>query len=178
MRPVLGGERGDLNIYPGHCRSSLRYTLALAGTGTPGPMTGPAGSDGPAGSQGPAGPQGTTGPVGAQGAIGPQGPAGPPAGLPETVESAPSQESGQDRTEDVSCPAGMLATGGGGEVITDDNVTPKPQLLSSQPVGDHDTPTTWEVHAWSPVPSAQWRLLVFVMCVPSGQATSRSSSAR
>jgi hypothetical protein len=59
----------------------------------------------------------------------------------------------------------MLATGGGGKIVTDDSSTPEPQLLSSQPVGSQTTPTTWEVHAWSSVPAAQWRLFVFVMCV-------------
>jgi hypothetical protein len=61
----------------------------------------------------------------------------------------------------------MLATGGGAQITTDDTSTPKPQLLSSQPVGNLSAPTTWEVHAWSAVPSAQWRLYVFVMCVPA-----------
>jgi hypothetical protein len=84
------------------------------------------------------------------------------------VESSPADETGQDRTEDVSCPTGMLATGGGGQIITDDSSTPKPQLMSSQPVGIHSAPNTWEVHAWSLVPSAQWRLFVFVMCIQAG----------
>jgi hypothetical protein len=83
------------------------------------------------------------------------------------VESAPQLETGQDRTEDVSCPAGMLATGGGAQITTDDSLLPKPQLLSSQPVGNLSAPTTWEVHAWSAVAAAQWRLYVFVMCVPA-----------
>ncbi len=113
------------------------------------------------GAIGPTGPAGPTGPSGAPGAAG--SPA--PGADPEAVESAPQQETGQDRTEDVSCPTGMLATGGGAEIITDDSSTPKPQLLASQPSGGLASPTTWEVHAWSSNPSAQWRLYVFVVCV-------------
>jgi hypothetical protein len=156
-------NRGDVNIYPKNCLAPYSYTLQLAGAGARGAQ-GPAGPQGAAGPQGPAGPQGATGP---QGPSGPAGPAGAPAVIngPVTVESSPPDELGQDRTEDAVCPAGMLATGGGGQIITDDNSTPKPQLLASQPVGPHSAPNEWEAHAWSPDQNAQWRFFVFVMCV-------------
>ncbi len=80
------------------------------------------------------------------------------------MESAPTQTSGQSRVDDVSCPTGMLATGGGGSVVPLDNSQPLPQLTESQPVGSQSQPTTWEVAAWSAVPSAQWRLYIYVMC--------------
>jgi Collagen triple helix repeat (20 copies) len=154
---------------------------AQGSTGADGP-TGPQGKTGAQGPEGPTGPQGETGAQGPEGLAGPQGPAGPqglagaqgpagPAGspavinAPQTIESSPQQETGQDRTEDVSCPAGELAIGGGGEIVTDDDLSPKPQLLASQPAGSQTTPTTWEVHAWSSVPDAHWRLYVFVNCL-------------
>ena len=168
-------NRGDVNVYPKDCSAPYKYTLQLAGAGTRGPQ-GPAGPQGVPGLQGPHGPQGAQGPagaIGAQGAIGPQGPTGPtgPAGgvsAPMAVESAPQLDMGQDRIVDVTCPAGMLASGGGGQITTGDNQLPKPQILSSQPIGNLATPTTWEVHAWSSVPSALWPLYAFVMCVPAG----------
>jgi hypothetical protein len=59
----------------------------------------------------------------------------------------------------------MLATGGGAQITTDDTSEPKPQLLSSQPIGNLAAPTSWQVEAWSAVQGAQWRLYVFVMCM-------------
>jgi hypothetical protein len=134
--------------------------------GTPG-VPGAIGPPGPPGAQGSTGADGPTGPQGKTGAQGPAGPAGSPAVInaPQTIESSPQQETGQDRTEDVSCPAGELAIGGGGEIVTDDDLSPKPQLLASQPAGSQTTQTTWEVHAWSSVPDAHWRLYVFVNCL-------------
>ena len=64
----------------------------------------------------------------------------------------------------MSCPTGMLATGGGGSIIPLDDPQPLPQLTESQPVGSQTTATTWEVAAWSAVPSAEWELFVYVMC--------------
>jgi hypothetical protein len=80
-----------------------------------------------------------------------------------TVESAPQQEVGQDRTEDVSCPAGKVVSGGGEQIVTDDASLPKPQVFTSQPVGAFPA-NAWEVHAWSAVPDARWRLYVFALC--------------
>jgi Collagen triple helix repeat (20 copies) len=142
-----------------------------AGAGGAVGATGPAGPQGPTGSPGatgPQGPAGTAGAAGAAGATGPQGVTGAqgPAGIAsvEVVESAPTQSTGQSRVEDVSCPAGMLATGGGGSIIPLDNSQPLPQLTESEPVGSQSQPTTWEVAAWSAVPSAQWELFIYVMC--------------
>ena len=45
-----------------------------------------------------------------------------------------------------------------------DSSQPLPQLTESQPVGSQSQPTTWEVGAWSAVPTAQWELFVYVMC--------------
>jgi hypothetical protein len=132
--------------------------------GSIGPQ-GPAGATGAVGPEGPAGATGgigATGPAGAQGATGPQGVPG--IANVEVVESAPTQSTGQSRVEDVSCPTGMLATGGGGSIIPLDNSQPLPQLTESQPVGSQTAPTTWEVAAWSAVPSAQWELFIYVMC--------------
>jgi hypothetical protein len=81
------------------------------------------------------------------------------------VESAPTDETGQDRVVDVSCPTGMRATGGGGEVFLLDDLLPKPQITGSHPIGsDFLNPTTWEVQAWSAVPAAHWQLRAWVMC--------------
>jgi Collagen triple helix repeat (20 copies) len=139
-----------------------------AGTsGATGPQ-GPAGANGDLGAAGASGPQGLTGPAGAGGATGPQGVTGAqgPAGIAsvQVVESAPTQSTGQSRVEDVRCPAGTLATGGGGTVVPLDNSQPLPQLTESQPVGSQTQPTTWEIAAWSAVPSAQWELFIYVMC--------------
>jgi hypothetical protein len=80
------------------------------------------------------------------------------------VESSPQQEIGQDRTVDVSCPAGMVVSGGGERILTDDASLPKPQVLTSHPLGAFPA-NAWEAQAWSAVPGAQWRLYVFALCV-------------
>jgi hypothetical protein len=148
-------------------------------TGSVGPQ-GPAGTTGVAGATGATGPQGIAGaagaqgPTGATGSAGAQGPTGATGatgaqGVPglasvQVFETAPTQSTGQSRVEDVSCPAGMLATGGGGSVIPLDSSQPLPQITESQPVGSQTTPTTWEAEAWSAVPSAEWEFFVYVMC--------------
>src|SRR5262249_10242925 len=70
---------------------------------------------GPAGPAGPQGPQGSQGPQGATGPQGPQGPAGPTQ-TPQVQEASHSKVipamSGSGFAT-VSCPAGMIATGGG-----------------------------------------------------------------
>jgi hypothetical protein len=135
--------------------------------GAPGSIgpPGPAGATGVVGPEGPVGATGgigATGPTGAQGATGPQGVPG--IANVEVVESAPTQTMGQSRVEDLSCPTGTLATGGGGSIIPLDNSQPLPQLTESQPVGSQTSPTTWEVAAWSAVPGAEWELFIYVMC--------------
>jgi Collagen triple helix repeat (20 copies) len=143
---------------PGGLVGSTGATGATGGTGP----AGAPGATGPQGAPGPAGAAGATGATGPQGASGAQGPAGI-AGV-QVVESAPTQTSGQSRVVDVSCPTGMLATGGGGSIVPLDDSQPLPQLTESQPVGSQSQPATWEVAAWSAVPSAQWRLYIYVMC--------------
>ena len=80
--------------------------------GAPGPQ-GVAGPQGLAGPQGPAGPKGPAGP---QGATGPQGPAG--FASVQQVSNQQTLPSGAAGALTAMCPAGTVATGGGGIVGT------------------------------------------------------------
>lgn len=74
------------------------------------------------GATGPAGPAGATGPAGPGGAAGPAGAQGPPGPVSLVyVTSGPwDLPAGTQDTEVVNCPAGMVASGGGGFTYSDD----------------------------------------------------------
>jgi len=91
--------------------------------------------------------QGPAGPAGPAGPIGPQGPAGPAGGLPitgvivELVDSPPIAP-GQQGGVLVSCPAGHVATGGGGEASAGQGVLLR--LVQSSPRRTNGIVNGWE----------------------------------
>jgi hypothetical protein len=95
---------------------------------------------------GPAGPRGATGERGATGATGPAGPAGPagprgPAGATNvTVETSVEQVNPV-----ATCPAGRVATGGGGSVT--DNTWYLYESFPVAPATPGGPPTAWAVNA-------------------------------
>jgi hypothetical protein len=129
-----------------------------AGPAGPGGPQGPPGADGAAGPQGPRGeqgPKGSTGATGPQGPIGLTGPQGP-QGIPGppgdgsasvsivTDSGTTTSLSGGLFEQQVECPAGQRATGGGGRVTDDQKgyveaTYPKPQT------GDATIPVGWSV---------------------------------
>jgi hypothetical protein len=94
----------------------------------------------------PAGPRGATGERGATGATGPAGPAGPagprgPAGATNvTVETSVEQVNPV-----ATCPAGRVATGGGGSVT--DNTWYLYESFPVAPATPGGPPTAWAVNA-------------------------------
>jgi len=82
---------------------------ALRGQRGPRGLAGPTGATGPAGPAGPAGLAGPAGPPGAKGADGPPG----PVSLIYANSGAHSLPSGQTTTQQVGCPDGSWAVGGG-----------------------------------------------------------------
>ena len=85
-------------------------------TGNPGPAgpKGDTGNPGPAGPKGVAGAKGATGSTGPAGATGPAGPPGP-AGISgwQAVTKTETFGAGVDAADEVDCPAGKKALGGG-----------------------------------------------------------------
>jgi len=114
-----------------------------SGTGLTGPE-GPNGARGATGATGPAGPKGDTGATGATGQAGPKGDTGAtgatgPSGATQVaVYSATSTSAavaGGSSTVEVSCPSGMVATGGGaGWVFPNQTEQPIPVVSVSIPL--------------------------------------------
>jgi hypothetical protein len=113
--------------------------------------------------QGPAGPAGPAGPTG------PQGPAGPAGGVPRTGVTfvvAPTPDPippGQTRTAGAVCPAGHVATGGGGG---SPNSAATLRLTRSSPVSISGVVAAWQVSfenasAFAAIGEA------YVVCVPA-----------
>jgi Collagen triple helix repeat (20 copies) len=179
-------NKGDLNINLGDCKGRGRlYTLPLSGqAGTPGPAgpagpmgdtgaigpAGPAGAVGPAGPKGDTGAQGAVGPAGAAGAAGPTGPAGATGARgasfvgTDFVVSAPTDTAPQDRAVTATCPAGEVATGGGGTVVPISPANPVAFIYQSTPTNPSNGPTGWIVRAYSSDPAATWQLQATVTC--------------
>jgi hypothetical protein len=113
------------------------------------------GPQGTMGTPGTPGAQGQMGSPGAQGATGPAGPAGPtgaagpagPAGTTALANIIPTSVSSplDDQTigiDEVSCPTGDVATGGGGGFVT---AAPGLVLEQSVPVLTNGVPTGWRI---------------------------------
>ena len=111
------------------------------------------------------GPQGVQGPAGP---TGPQGPAGPAGGLAVsaikvvTAFTAPIPAGGKGSVA-VDCPAGTIATGGGGR-STSPSVPLR--LLGSIPFRANDTPIAWVLDFENPNAIAI-EGHAFVVCVPA-----------
>jgi len=136
---------------------------AAGATGSPGSVgaTGRAGATGPAG---PTGSQGTTGQTGTTGPAGPTGPQGASFVGTDFVISAPTDTTPQDRTVTATCPAGEVATGGGGTVVPISPATPAAFIYQSTPTNPSNGPTGWTVRAFSSDPNATWQLQATVTC--------------
>lgn len=112
---------------------------------------------------GPAGATGSTGAAGAQGPAGPQGPAG--TFTPTTVyQRGTLLEPGQDAEANVFCPAGEMATGGGGD--WEQGV----EIIDTVPLSDTDgtpadgqTPHGWAVYGYNTT-TAPVELTAWVVC--------------
>lgn len=126
-------------------------------------------SAGPAGPAGATGPTGLPGPAGATGAIGPAGPAGPSGVSGYVIASAPSyvDTTGQcgrisahvQVATFVTCPAGKVAVGGGGQCQIGGGFTldsyPTVNTTTSKAIG-------WQVHCCTAPAS---RNPAWVICV-------------
>src|SRR4051812_35674737 len=141
--------------------------------GPPGPAgergpAGPAGSNGSngsSGSQGPVGPTGTTGATGATGATGPAGPNTSVAIVDATGHVPPR---GNDVIT-ISCPAGKVATGGGGRRLANAQIV----LMDSHPfapTSPQQNPSGWTVRYADLNPSAGTGgdFEAWVVCPPGG----------
>ena len=119
-------------------------------------VDGAAGAAGPAGQVGPAGPQGDTGPAGPQG---PKGDTGAPgaSGLLGAHIVVSSVEQG---FADVYCPAGEVATGGGGET-NGNGLSESAPVIPTAPGG---LVRGWAVRVVSP--STDNIVTAWVVCVP------------
>jgi hypothetical protein len=103
--------------------------------------------------------QGDLGPQGAQGAQGAQGPQGPQASAAnEVVVSAEESFSGT-QVENVSCPAGMFATGGG---FSTNDVSLGTTVGQSFPIGGTSTSpaTGWQATTFT----GSGDLTVYAVC--------------
>ena len=94
----------------------------------------------PAGPAGPRGATGERGPTGATGATGPIGPRGPAGATNVTVET-----SAEEVNPVATCPAGRVATGGGGSVT--DNTWYLYESFPVAPATPGGPPTAWAVNA-------------------------------
>ena len=133
--PGQQGEKGD--------------TGGQGPKGDPG-AAGPQGPKGDDGSQGPQGPKGDNGSQGPQGPKGDQGPQGPSGVAAVTVVTATANG---NQPASVDCPAGLVATGGGGNAAN---------LNENAPVITNGKAKGWRVNG------ANGSKAVWALCVPDG----------
>jgi hypothetical protein len=113
----------------------------------PGGQQGPQGQPGPAGPQGPAGPAGPAGPQGAAGVSGLQ-----------IVNAQSVNDSTDDKSVQVSCPAGKQVVGGGARIY---GGAAYAALDESYP----NSATTWRATAYETDPTgAGWYVIAFALC--------------
>ncbi len=74
-----------------------------------------------------------------------------------------------DKAQDVMCPAGELATGGGSNIVpTSGQPRPPVSIGLSMAVEQSQKPVGWSVEAFKVSPSnAPWTLVAYVICVPA-----------
>ena len=109
--------------------------------------------------------KGDPGPAGLQGPVGPTGPQGP-AGLPggvsglEVVTAASASGPGVTKDAEAVCPSGKKVSGGGALVTGGSNAA----VTSSTP-GAVSNPTSWYVQARQFIPSGDWTVYAYAVCV-------------
>jgi hypothetical protein len=139
-------------------------------------QTGPQGLACPQGPQGPQGPLGPQGPQGPQGPVGPAGPQGPqgPAGTSgvtgyEVVTTESAFDSSTPKFAEVTCPAGKVVLGGGGEAFAsaaDPNRDQAPlAIFLNEPAGNIPNNNAWVVGAREVSDYSQdWSVHTYAIC--------------
>jgi hypothetical protein len=121
---------------------------------------GPAGNNGSNGSDGGPGPRGATGPTGQTGPTG-------PSSTVVKVDASGLVQGGGDDVITVTCPAGKVATGGGGRRLSNAQIV----LMDSYPnpaVDLQANPTGWTVRYadLDPVNGTGGSFQAWVVCTP------------
>jgi len=113
--------------------------------------------------------QGPPGPTGPAGPTGPQGAAGPAGGVPAagvkvaTATTTGPIAPGQRGSVVVDCPAGHVATGGGGTALNSAAIL---RLIRSVPSGTSGTIASWQVE-WENGSAASSLAQGYAVCVPA-----------
>ena len=145
---------------------------AAGAAGPPGPPGpgGAVGAPGPKGDQGPKGSTGDTGPQGPLGLTGPQGPQGIP-GPPgdgsasveiETQSGTTTSLTGGLFEQQIECPVGTRATGGGGRV-TNDQAGLVEATYPKQQTGAPEVPIGWSITIRAKQDDVPWE--IYVICI-------------
>ena len=121
---------------------------------------GPAGPAGPSGAPGPIGPSGPAGPTGPQGV---PGPAGSVTGVHVVTQSG-AASSADSKVENVMCPAGELALGGGPSLVGLYNA-----VTSSHPITNGaGKPVGWTASTQEYTDTTvDWIFSVYAVCAPA-----------
>jgi len=165
----------ELEGRPGATRGPAGPPGPPGGPGATGPQGPPGaggavGAPGPKGDQGPKGSNGDTGPQGPTGLTGPQGPRGIP-GPPgdgsasveiETQSGTTTSLTGGLFEQQIECPIGTRATGGGGRV-TNDQAGLVEATYPKQQTGAPEVPIGWSITIRAKQDEVPWE--IYAICI-------------